>query len=125
MATKPTFARCDSDKPQVEVSMRTITIAGFAAATLLVGSALTPAEAMPIQPAGVNQAGAAADNYVEVQYRRRYVRPYRYARPRYYYGGGYPYGGYGYGYGGYPYGGYYGGGPSVQVGPFGFGFRRW
>jgi hypothetical protein len=107
--------------------MRTTTIAGLASATLLVAAAgLTPAEAMPIQPAGINQASAAADNYVEVQYRRRYVRPYRYARPRYYapyYGGGYPYGGYGYG--GYPYGyGYYGG-PSVQLGPFGFGFRRW
>jgi hypothetical protein len=103
--------------------MRTITIAGLAAASLLVGgSGLTPAEALPIQAAGINQASTAADNYQEVQYRRRYARPYRYARPRYYspyYGNRYPYG-----YGGYPGYGYYGG-PSVQIGPFGFGFRRW
>jgi hypothetical protein len=113
--------------------MRTITITGLAVATLLMaGSGLTPAQSMPIQPAGVvNHAAVGADNYQEVYYRRRYVRPYGYGR-RYGYGGGYGYGGYpygygGYGYGGYPYGyGYYG--PSVQVGPFGFGFggfRRW
>jgi hypothetical protein len=95
------------------------TVAGFAAVAALTAVAgMTPAQAMPAQPAGISEANVALGNIVDVQYRRRFVRPYygynrpwRYAyRPYPYYGYGYPYRYYGYG------------GPFVRVGPFGFGF---
>ena len=99
-----------------------MTIAGLAAAAVVaVASGVTPAAAMPAQPAGITQDNAALGNVVDVQYRRRYGH-YRYYAPRRYgyrpYYGYRSYDPYGYGYGGY---GYYG--PSVRVGPMGFGFR--
>ena len=64
--------------------------------------------------AGISQANAEVGNYVEAQYRRRYVRRYYAPRP-YAVPPPYPYYSYGYpGYYGYP-------GPFVRFGPFGFG----
>jgi hypothetical protein len=99
--------------------MRTPILAGLAATALLAGApGSTPAQAMPAQPSAISQANEAASNVVDVQYRRRFVRPYRYYGPppwRYAYRP-YPYYAYG-----YPYR-YYSPGPFVRIGPFGFGF---
>ncbi len=100
--------------------MRTI-LAGLTAATALVAVAgLTPAAAMPAANLGASQAKAAANNVVDVRWRRHYVRRH-WVGPRYrYWGAPYPYPYYAYS---YPYRyRYYAPGPWVRIGPFGFGF---
>jgi hypothetical protein len=113
----------------MEEPMRITAIAGLAAATMLAAAAgATPAGALPIEPSAISKADIAANNVVDVQWRRHWRgRYYGYGGPRYYgYGPGYyGYGGPRYSYG-YPYyRRYYYPGPSFSIGPRGFGFRLW
>jgi hypothetical protein len=97
-------------------------LAASAGALMLAAIALpSPAAAAERQGPVIHKQFSGTDFSAQRRYRRHYVVRRHYG-PRYY---GYRRYGYPYGYGyAAPYR-YYNPGPSISVGPYGFGFRAW